>query len=340
MGLRRLSRVASLALLVGGMGVGGTAHAQTDEARAQARAAATQGLKALQDGRYKDALDLCTRAETLMHAPTHLLLIARAQTKLGHLVEAQEAYIKIEREHLAPSAPRAFVDAQAAATDEQAALAPRVPVLKVDVEGASPSDLQITLDGAPFSSALVGMASPINPGAHTFAVTSAAATADPATVTIAEGAKQSVTLTLKATIAAEQPSSSQPTAPVGDATPEPAPPHPSGATTAGWIGVGVGVAGLVAGTVFVVKNHSDRNDANVFCGSSGCPESKRSEISSFDSSANSAATLSWVSYGVGAAGLITGGVLLWIGHGKQAAPRTGQVVPLFGTRSMGVRVTF
>ncbi len=93
-------------------GVASTASAQTDEARASARAAATQGLHALQEGRYKDALDLCTRAESLMHAPTHLLLIARAQTKLGHLVEAREAYIKIERDHLAANAPRAFLDAQ------------------------------------------------------------------------------------------------------------------------------------------------------------------------------------------------------------------------------------
>ena len=180
--------------MVGGWGWAAPRTPRRTKRRAQARAAATQGLKALQDGRYKDALDLCTRAETLMHAPTHLLLIARAQTKLGHLVEAQEAYIKIERERLASNAPRAFVDAQAAAADEQAALAPRVPVVRVDVEGGSPSDLQITLDGAPFSSALVGMASPINPGSHTFAVTSASATADPVTVTIAEGAKQSVTL--------------------------------------------------------------------------------------------------------------------------------------------------
>jgi hypothetical protein len=320
------------------MGAGTAAHAQTDEARAQARAAATQGLKALQDGRYKDALDLCTRAETLMHAPTHLLLIARVQTKLGHLVEAQEAYIKIEREHLAPSAPRAFVDAQSAATDEQTTLAPRVPSLKVDVEGAAPSDLQITLDGAPFSSALVGMASPINPGTHTLAVTSATATADPVTVTIAEGAKQTATLALKITAVAEQ--TAQPTAPA-EVTPEAPPaPHHSGLTTAGWIGVGVGVAGLVVGTVFVVKNHSDRNDANALCGAGGCPESKKPEITSFDDSASSAATLSWVSYGIGAAGLVTGGVLLWLGHGKHAAPQSGQVTPWFGTHATGVRVTF
>jgi hypothetical protein len=321
------------------MSVMSRASAQTDEARAAARVAATQGLHALQEGRYKDALDLCTRAEALMHAPTHLLLIARAQTKLGHLVEAQEAYIKIIREHLAPNAPRAFVEAQATASDEQAALAPRVPTLKVDVEGPRANDVQITLDGTPLPSALIGMASPVNPGSHTLAVASGPATAEPVTVTVAEGAKQNVTLTLKPTEVAETPA--PPTAaPSPEAAPEPPPPSHSGLAVAGWVGVGVGVVGLAVGTVFVMKNHSDRGDASALCGSMGCPESKRSQISSFDSDANSAATLSWISYGVGAAGLVTGAVLLLVSHGKPAAPQSGQVIPWLSGRAMGVRVTF
>jgi hypothetical protein len=314
------------------------ASAQTDEARAAARAAATQGLHALQEGRYKDALDLCTRAESLMHAPTHLLLIARVQTKLGHLVEAQEAYFKIERDRLAPNAPRAFVDAQATAAEEEAALAPRVPTLKVDLEGASPADAEVTLDGAPFATALVGMASPINPGSHTLAAKSATTTAEPVTVVIAEGAKQQVTLTL-IPLAPPEPVAQDGSSPA--ATPTEAPPagHP-GLRAAAWVGFGVGVAGLAAGTVFVVKNHSERNDANGLCGVQGCPESRRADIESFDRDANSASTLAWVSYGVGAAGIVTGAVLLWASHGKPTAPQSGQIVPWFGARAMGVRVTF
>lgn len=337
-GPRYLSRIATVAVVVASMSVVSRASAQTDEARAAARVAATQGLHALQEGRYKDALDLCTRAEALMHAPTHLLLIARAQTKLGHLVEAQEAYIKIIRERLAPNAPHAFIEAQATASEEQAVLAPRVPTLKVDVVGASANDVQITLDGAAFPSALIGMASPVNPGSHTLAVASAAATAEPVTVTVTEGAKQNVTLTLKPTEVAETP---PPTAaPPPEAAPEPPPPSHSGLAVAGWVGVGVGVVGVVAGTVFVLKNHSDRGDANALCGQMGCPESKRSQISSFDSDANSAATLSWISYGVGAAGLVTGAVLLLGSHHKPAPPQSGQVVPWVGGRAMGVRVIF
>jgi hypothetical protein len=331
------SRALATAIVV----AASTAAAQPgDDAqeRAGARAAATQGLKALQEGRYQDAVDLCTRAESLMHAPTHLLLIARAQTKLGHLVEAQEAYIKIERDHLDPKAPRAFVDAQAAAADERAALAPRVPTMKLTVEGADLADVQLTLDGSPFPNALVGMASPINPGSHTIVAKAPAAAADPVTVTIAEGARENVTITMKSTGTTEAP-------PAPEATPEePAPAETSasngGLKAGGWIGLGIGVAGLAAGTFFVVENHNDRNDANALCATRGCPLSQRSAITQFDHDADTAGTLAWVAYGVGAAGLVTGAALLWIAHGKPVKTQTGQVLPWFGRRAMGVRVTF
>jgi hypothetical protein len=319
-----------------------TAAAQGGEdaqARAGARTAATQGLKALQEGRYQDAVDLCTRAESLMHAPTHLLLIARAQTKLGHLVEAQEAYIKIERDRLDPKAPRAFVDAQAAAADERAALAPRVPTMKVTLEGADPKDVELTLDGNAFPAALVGMASPINPGAHTLAAKSPSATADPVTVSIAEGARESVTITMKPNAAPEaEAEASAPAA--GESPPEEPGSGNAGLKAGGWIGLGIGVAGLAAGTFFVIKNHNDRNDANGLCGPKGCPDSQRTEIAGFDHDANTAGTMAWVSYGVGAAGIVTGAALLWLGHGKPMKPQSGQVIPWFGARAMGVRVTF
>jgi hypothetical protein len=308
------------------------------QARAGARTAATQGLKALQEGRYQDAVELCTRAESLMHAPTHLLLIARAQTKLGHLVEAQEAYIKIERDHLDPKAPRAFVDAQAAAADERAALAPRVPTMKLTVEGTNVADVQLTLDGSPFPNGLVGMASPINPGSHTIAARSPSATADPVTVTIAEGARETVTITMTPSAPAES-AAAIPETPAEDA-PSEASSGNGGLKAGGWIGLGVGVAGVVVGTVFVVKNHNDRNDANALCGSRGCPDSQRGQIAQFDHDADSESTAAWVSYGVGAAGLVTGAALLWLGHGKAMKAQSGQVEPWFGRRAMGVRVAF
>jgi hypothetical protein len=310
------------------------ASAQTDEQRAAARTAATEGIRAFEAGRYQEALDYCKRAEAIMHAPTHLLLIARASTKLGRLVEAQEAYFRIQRDQLTPDAPAAFVEAQQKAAEEQAALAPRVPTLKVELDGAKAADVTVTLDGAALPAALIGLAGPIDPGEHTLVAKGAGAASDPVTVTVAEGAKAAVTLVVRPIAVAG--------GEVGTvASPPEEPSRSNGALRlGGWIGVGIGAAGLVAGTLFVLKNHSNRSDATALCNAGGCPESKRADVTSLDSSANSAATLAWVSYGIGAAGLATGAVLLWMSGTKPAASQTARVSPWIGARSAGMTVTF
>jgi hypothetical protein len=114
----------------------------------------------------------------------------------------------------------------------------------------------------------------------------------------------------------------------------------TGLKAGGWIGIGVGAAGLVAGTVFVVKNRSDRNSADALCNPRGCPDSKRADITSFDNSANSAATLAWVSYGIGAAGLATGTVLLLMGSSKSTRAQSARVTPWVLPRSAGLTVSF
>jgi hypothetical protein len=314
-----------------------SARAQSDEQRSAARAAATEGLQAMSEGRFKDALDLCTRAESLMHAPTHLLLIARAQVKLGHLVEAQEAYIKVTRDTLAADAPRAFVEAQKTAADEGAELAPRVPSLKVNVEGATTQQAKVTLDDSPLAPALVGLAMPINPGTYKLAATAPGLETPPVVVTVAEGAKQTVLLTLK------------PPAPLVAETPQEAPEPPAeghgGVKTAGWISLGVGVAGLAAGTVFLALNHSELSAAEGLCSNNVCPTSKEGTVKSDASSANTDAALAWVGYGVGAVGVLLGGALVWAGS-RSSAPAPDQpapaaaIVPFIGPRSAGVQVTF
>jgi hypothetical protein len=315
-----------------------SAHAQSDEQRSAARAAATEGLQAMSEGRFKDALDLCTRAESLMHAPTHVLLIARAQVKLGHLVEAQEAYIKVTRDTLAADAPRAFVEAQKTAAEEGADLALRVPSLKVDVEGVTAQQAKVTLDGSSLAPALVGLAMPINPGTYTLVATAPGLEAPPVTVTVAEGAKQTVRLTLK------------PPAPAVVETPQEAPPPPTqghgGVKTAGWISLGVGVAGLAAGTVFLALNHSEMSTAEGLCSANNsCLASREATVKSDASSANTDAAVAWVGYGVGAVGVLLGGALIWAGS-RSSAPAPDQpapaaaIVPLVGPRSAGLQVTF
>src|SRR5262245_25358178 len=125
---RRL-RIAPLALAfalsAGVLPSAVSAGEPTLEEKAGARAAAEQGNSAFKAGKYAEALDLFHRAETLVHAPTHLLMIARTHAALGQLVAAKEAFLQVGRDALGASAPAAFKKAQADAKTELAALDPR-----------------------------------------------------------------------------------------------------------------------------------------------------------------------------------------------------------------------
>src|SRR5450432_3689021 len=111
------------------------AFAQTDDDRAGARVAATEGVKASNEKRWADAADLFARAESLVHSPVHLLYLARAQEKLGKLVKARENYNRIIREKYGADAPDAFRQAQTSAQQEVGGLDARLAAITVKLDG-------------------------------------------------------------------------------------------------------------------------------------------------------------------------------------------------------------
>jgi hypothetical protein len=130
------------------LGVALPARAQTDEQRAAARSLATNGATAFNEGRYGDAIDMFRRAEALVHAPPHLLYLARSEAKLGRLVASRESYLKIVKETLPAGAPQAFRDAQVAADQELRQVEPRIANLQISVEGGQGAqDLKVVVNG-------------------------------------------------------------------------------------------------------------------------------------------------------------------------------------------------
>src|SRR5688572_33383526 len=76
--------------------------------RATARTLAQEGQHALESKNYTMAIDKFSRADALVHAPTLLLGLARAQVGSMKLVEAQENYNRIIREGVAPNSPKSW----------------------------------------------------------------------------------------------------------------------------------------------------------------------------------------------------------------------------------------
>lgn len=181
-----------------------TALAATDQEKAGARALAEQAVEAFNDGQYERAIDLFRRAETLVHSPGHWLYMGRAYAKLGRLVLAQEALLKAAREPLNDSSPDAFRIAVADASSELEALKPRIAKVTVTLSGVEPSNASVTVDGAQVPSALIGVPMPVDPGERTFEASAPGMISQSQSLTISEGGRESITLTL-------QPSATAPT---------------------------------------------------------------------------------------------------------------------------------
>ncbi len=337
------------------------ASAQTDEERAGARAAATEGMTALREHRWSDAVDLFSRAQHLINAPTHLLYLSQAQEQLGLLVQAHENLEKAARTPLTPTAPLAFREAQQTAEAELGALEARLPYVTVNVVGGGAVQVTVTEDGRRISDELVGVPRPVDPGTHTFVAT-ATGLSGTATVEVKEKDHDTVVIKLAPFVAstpAPQPATAAPVVRAPVAT-TPAPP-PATATApedeggqgsngmriGSYVAFGVGAVGLGLGTVFLLNSASktskanDEFDAN-HCGQpQGCPASQ-AEIQSLDSSANSAKTLGIVSLAVGGVGVATG-VVLFVMSGKKSertASSGATVHPWVGLGSAGVDGTF
>jgi hypothetical protein len=350
---RRL--VASGLLGASLLGLSGAASAQTDEQRAGARTLATEGAAAFNEGRYKDAVDLFIKAESLVHAPPHLLFMARAHAKLGQFVRAREAYMKIVKEQLPPNSPQAFRDAQTTAEEERKQVEPHIGRLTIKVEGADAAkDLSVAVDGQPVSAVLLGVPQPIDPGTHTVTATATGFKAQPASVTLKDAGQGSVVLKLESDGTAPPPVAG----PVSGApattgsvvtTTTNAPPSDTGASggsnglrIGSYVGFGVGAVGIALGTVFVLQSSSKNKDAgekfDELCPcEKGTPQAN--EVAGLDDDARSAKTLGIVGYVVGGVGLAAG-VTLFILSSNKEEPKSAYVAPYVGLGAVGVQGAF
>ncbi|HEX4476168.1 MAG TPA: hypothetical protein VH142_13875 [Polyangiaceae bacterium] len=345
--------VLSAALLYG-LAIASPAVAQSDEARSGARAAATEGAQAFTEHRWADAIDLFTRAESLVHSPVHLLYMARSFEKLNALVKAREAYIKIANEDLPANSPQPFKDAKANAQKELEALDPRMPYVSVVVQGAGPKPVIVTMDAVQVPPALLGVPRPVDPGDHRFEATAEGMDSAVSSVAVREGRSETVVLTLHASANAvpEAVAPATPTAPLA-VSPTPlvptAPPpeadqsHPLPPLM--WVGFGVGAVGLGLGTVFALQAKSKTDDGNGKCDQAGpdgqknwCNASEGAAASSLYGDARTDRTIAIVGFVAGGIGVATGVTMLILA--SQHKKETAGVVPWVGLGSAGMSGRF
>jgi hypothetical protein len=347
----RLSRSTVLVLAAGATLVvfsASPAFAQSDADRATARSLGTDGQGALDHKDYKTAEDHFRRADSLVHAPTLELGLARSLTGLGRFVEAQETYNRIVREGVAPTAPDAFKRALADAKKEVDAVGPKIGGVTIAIHGPNGVDVpnaKVQLDGTAVSTASLGVRRSIDPGSHVLQVAADGFKSAELHFDVPAGGSVDEPVTLEVDTSAAPPGGVQPT-PL-TATPEPAPAASGrGHSVLPWVAFGVGAVGLGLGAVTGFMAMSEHSTLADECPSMQCNPMNQ-KASDDLSSYHTLATLSTVGFVVGGVGVAAGVILLLTqprGDSSPSvntpatppAPQAFRVTPVVGPGSIGL----
>jgi len=296
--------------------------------RASARQLGYEGIQDYQREDYRAATDKLERAYKMLKAPSLALWSARALEKSGKFVEAAERYLEATR---LPDDVGGEADVQQKSRDEarqdRDLLLPRIPSLVIQIQGAKPDDVALSIRGEDVPSAVVGSARPTNPGDAVIE----GRVGDQVVkekVVLMEGERKSVTLVFQPVVA--QAAAPEPK-PESATAPEDAKQRGSWQRPVGWVGVGLGGAGLALGIIagsIALGSQPDCPDG--ICGSSVTD----SEMSSY----NTLLDLSSVGFIAGGV-LAAAGVTLLVTAPK---PERAAIVwePMIGLTSAGVRARF
>ena len=333
-----------------------------DSSRAAARTLVNDGADFFKQGRFEEARRKFMDAYEVVKVPTVAVWAAQAHEKLGKLVAASElceSALLLQPNDLWVG--NAQQQAQEQAQKALKVLRPRIPTLKITLVGATASETEVTVDNVKVPSALVSLARPVDPGSHSVTASKGGKTVTQ-TVALVEAQQGSVTLNVPQTdvpVAAAVPAaaaSAQPAAgnappasgvpaatptAANPATPEQAPLVPAvmqpvnqGATesssggrlqrTLGWIGVGVGAAGLALGTGSAIYVAAKRSQLH----HDGCQgnECFNDSFSTGVKQYNAGRTLSTVGFVVGGVCTAAGLTLLLTSPKRESVPPMGLVI--------------
>jgi hypothetical protein len=305
-------RLAVLTLLL----AAAPAWGQSEADRATARELAYEGQEAFDRGDFATAADRFARADSLVHAPTLTLALARAQLKLGKVVLAFENYNRILREGVPAGSPAVFQQAHDDAEREVEQARAKLAWVTLQVRGASGP--QVILDGdQPVAPAALGVRRAIDPGEHSVRATAAGYLPAETRFKLAEGEAGQVELSLARdpnAPLAPAPGSAAPITLAGPTAPAPGPagrPSAESGTgssqrTLGVVMLGAAGAGLVVGSiagVMAMGKHSDLSDA---CAAGRCPATEQDTLDSY----RTLGAISTVGFAVGAATAVAGVTLL------------------------------
>jgi hypothetical protein len=292
-----------------------------------------EGRELREQGDLQGALSRFTAADSLMGVPTTGFEMAATQADLGKLVEARETLRRVLALPQGPDDPEPFVEARAKARALDQRLQSRIGALHFVVSGVGASEsLVVMVDGETVPVAALGMPFRVNPGKHVVLARAGAREAK-AEIDALESRTVKVELSLAVGPAepqlelAEDPVAKRPAAAEPNA-PEPVTAPRQGLPLVTYVAGGIGVAGVVVGSVAGLLAISHKNAAATECVDGECPPSTWDDLDS----ARSLATVSTMGFVVGVVGLAAGASALLLREEPKPVQRSVRVTPDLGPR--------
>jgi len=290
------------------------AHAQDV---ATADALFRQGLAEMKAGKYDSACPALAESQRLDPRAGTLFTLAECEVGAGKIATALAHYEDflsfVER------IPKELKGRQAervkAAGEQKKKLDAEIPRLTIAVPDP-PAGIVVKRDGASLGAVTFGVALPIDPGKHVVSAEAPGRESQEWTVTLARGARETVTVALKAASAKTPPSASTVrTAPPPTATASAAPAAPNRVPV--YVAAGVGVVGIAVGAVAGVMAMGKKSTIDDHCPGKICDQEGTDALHSI----KTVGGVSTVGFGVGFVGLAVAGVLLL--GGRSETPQTG-----------------
>ncbi|AUX44647.1 hypothetical protein SOCE26_061130 [Sorangium cellulosum] len=305
----------SLSICLGVLGVAIAAPASA-QAVAVAESLFDRGLADMLAGRYDTGCPALAESQRLDPRPGRLFTLAECEAKWGRIATAVARYNDYlamvdrmsEAERVMQSARRKL------AHEQRRALAPLVPRLTLSLPPDAPAGTRVQRDGMTLEQPSLGVALPVDPGEHVVTTQAPGGPVTEKRLTIGRSESRVIVLEVTPSAPEEPPPAEQPPSPARLpsvaplAAPSPgaganAPDQgPSGRRVVTYVAGGVGVAGLVVGSVtgwmaldesgVAAENCRDVSPGNARCNPAGIAAGNR---------AKQLGLVSTVSFGAGVA---------------------------------------
>ncbi|HET9931026.1 MAG TPA: hypothetical protein VFQ35_10075 [Polyangiaceae bacterium] len=285
-----------------------------------------RGYELKQSGRCADAIPYFVESLRLDRQPKALIHLADCERQIGKYVSAEE-HLVAARDLGRELSLDGFVKL---AESRLAELESHLPKLTLRLAAGVPGDAVVTRDGVTLAPLSLGVALPVDPGAHEVRVRGGGLERR-YSVELRDGESKELQVTTAGgepvaspkqeppvvpAVAPSQPPPSNAAAPLAPATQRSS--RPDVQRTFGFAVAGAGIIGLGVGSIFGLRTRSKNDDADGMCTtSSPCDAAGRARYDETVEDARHARTISFAAFATGGALLAVGGVLIFTGSARR-----------------------